>query len=88
MTEKKLAGLWRVHTPNLLGEIINSNPSCSALYRPLQIFAHLLGAVADRATELNDEELNRLMLRLTLYSASDPTSEDYNPKVVREYLGG
>lgn len=62
---------WKVHTPNLLKEAL-SNHGAEMLRTPLRIFADILYAVAERASELNDPELNTLMLRLTLYEAGDP----------------
>ena len=62
---------FRVHIPNLLGEIL-TNQSCSILAIPLNVTARLLMGVADRARELDDPELNKLMLKLTLYSIADP----------------
>lgn len=61
---------WKCHTPNLLREVMN-NEGAEILAKPLEIFGHLLHRVAQRATELNDPELNILMLRLTLYDAAD-----------------
>jgi hypothetical protein len=78
-------GLWRVHTANLLTEITN-NPTAWVLRSPLLIFDDILRQVAQRAIELNDPELNKLMIRLTLYSVADPTSPDYDEKIVKEYL--
>lgn len=74
---------WKVHTPNLLAEVLN-NPTASILTKPIQILGGLLYEVAERAAELNDPMLNQLMLRLTLYSAGDPESSDYDPSL----LGG
>lgn len=62
---------WKCHTPNLLTETLK-NPSTGVLRVPFNIFGKLLYAVAKRASELNDPELNLLMLRLTLYEAGDP----------------
>lgn len=76
---------FRVHIPNLLGEIL-TNQSCSILAIPLNVTARLLMGVADRARELDDPELNKLMLKLTLYSIADPESEDYDPDFVQKYL--
>ena len=76
---------WKVHTTDLLKEIAN-NPECSMLRIPLNIFQRLLAQVAQRATELNDPQLNRLMVRLTLYSIADPKDLDYNPKIVTKIL--
>lgn len=45
---------------------------------PFQIFANLLYAVAERAVDLNDPQLNALMCKLTLYSLADPHSEDFD----------
>ena len=75
---------WKVHTPNLLREVM-SNDSTAVLKIPIAVLAELLAEVAERAIELDDDKLNELMLRLTLYSAADPESPDYNPKIVRRY---
>lgn len=76
---------WKVHTPNLLKEVL-MNEGASALHIPINILAELLEAVAKRASELNDPELNMLMLRLTLYSMADPQLPDYDPKLVNRLL--
>jgi hypothetical protein len=72
---------WKVHTPNLLTEVLQ-NPGTSMLRVPMNILGKLLGAVADRAIQLNDPELNKLMVRLTLYAQADPESKLYNPAAV------
>jgi len=72
---------WKCHTPLLLKEIVENNPTIAqSAARPLDIMAKILYAVADRARELNDEELNSLMCRLALFSQSDPTSKDYDKR--------
>lgn len=73
---------FRVHTPNLLREILAGNPTAWPLRQPIAIFADTLGQVAARAIELDDPELNKLMLRLTLYEQADPASPDYNPELL------
>jgi hypothetical protein len=74
---------WKVHTPNLLKEIL-TNPSCAALVVPIRIFGDLLGKVAARAIALEDPELNRLMMRLTLYEQADPESPGFDRKLFEE----
>jgi hypothetical protein len=74
---------WRVHTSSLLNQVLD-NPGTEILTRPLQIFGRLLAQVADRAAALNDPILNDLMCRLTLYSAADPASPDFNKKLLIE----
>lgn len=74
---------WRCHTPRLFEEIL-LNPGTAALKQPLIIFRAILVEVAQRAIELNDDKLNLLMLRLTLYECADPMSENYNPDIVRK----
>lgn len=71
-----------VHTPNLLKELMN-NPGTGVLNVPVSVFARLLAAVATRASELNDPELNALMCRLTLYDIADPESGDYDREAVQ-----
>jgi hypothetical protein len=77
---------WKVNTPGLLKEIVNNNKHMSVLATPLQIFAHLLGEVATRASELNDPELNALMCRLALYEISDPYSKEYDDKLTKKII--
>jgi hypothetical protein len=64
---------FRVHVPNLLNDIIlNQLRDKSGILRiPMNQFQSLLKDVAQRATELNDPELNILMLSLALYEV-DP----------------
>ncbi len=78
MTTVNFPNQWRVHTPNLLKEIASYSKQ-PVLRTPIAILGSLLASVGERATVLNDPELNRLMLRLTIYSAADPESEDYDP---------
>lgn len=78
---------FRVNTHQLLVEITTSLPRNSGiLEKPINIFRSLLAAVADRAAEIDDRELNKLMLRLGLYEVCNPESADYNPKFVKDYL--
>ena len=76
---------WKVHTSALLSEIVQC--SGNEIYKiPLNIFGKLLAAVGERASELNDPELNALMCRLTIYTAADPQSLDYDPEKVRKVM--
>lgn len=75
---------WRVHTPNLLKEVLN-NPVAAMLAIPMNVLGKLLAAVGERASELNDRALNKLMLRLTIYSAADPESPEYDASVLERY---
>ncbi len=70
---------WRIHTPNILKEILN-NPGIGIFKIPISVLIELLYLVAKRASILNDPELNSLMARLTLYDVSDPLSKGYNKK--------
>ncbi len=79
---QNLSGDWKIHTPNLLGEILE-NKGTSILTRPLQIFASKLTAIAARAIELQDKELLKLCCDLTLLEESDPKSENYDPELVK-----
>lgn len=69
---------WRVHTPNLLREILSGHTGGWIFNQPLRILGDLLHSVGTRAAELNDPELNALMARLTIYSVADPTSPDFD----------
>ena len=81
--KKKLG--WRIHTANFLAEATNNNLA-PVLHEGMVIFSLLLQAVAKRAIELDDRELNKLMIRLTLYKCADPESAEYQPDLIREYL--
>lgn len=72
---------WTCHFPNLMKEIlINVQPSCqAALMWPLRITMNTIEAVAKRAIELDDPELNYLMMTLTLYQSAEPTDPSYIP---------
>lgn len=77
---------WKVHTTDLFEEIsanIKHNPQVRI---PLQILRNLLAQVAQRAIKLDDPQLNRLMIRLTLYSIADPHSPDYDSEAVERIL--
>lgn len=77
---------WKVHVHGLLVEIL-SNPQCSSLKIPLNILLDLLKQVAQRATELNDPKLNELMIRLCLYSISNPDDPAFDADLVSKILG-
>jgi len=83
---KTIKTAWKVNTPGLLKEIVNNNKHMSAMATPLQIFAHLLGEVATRASELNDDKMNALMCRLALYEISDPYSKEYDEKLTKSLI--
>ena len=74
---------WRCHTTGLFEEIL-ANPSCAILQKPLRIFRLMLADVAQRCIEINDDKLNLLMMRLTLYDCADPLSENYNPAIIEQ----
>lgn len=79
----------KVDTVALLDEVQNNaiHPKdMAALKIPFGYFRTLLHAVANRATEIDDDELNKLMLRLCLYSVSQLNSPDYDESVVNATL--
>ena len=76
---------WRVHTYGLLKEITDCS-GMSIYHMPINILGKLLAAVGERAIELDDPKLNALMCRLTIYTAADPESPDYDPETVRAVM--
>lgn len=78
---KNLSKEWKIHVPNLLGEIL-SNPTTSILTAPLKILAMKLEDVAARAIELDDAKLLKLCCDLCLFEESDPKSPSFNPEFV------
>jgi len=77
--------MWRVHTSRLFNEILSNN-STYIFEQPLRLFAGILAEVAERASELNDEKLNKLMARLTLYEVTDPYSKEYDKEITNKLL--
>lgn len=77
----KIKPMWRVHTPNMLDEIL-INPNLWIMRQPLRIFGNILAELAEHAAELNDPKLNLLMARLTLYAQADPASPDYDRNII------
>jgi hypothetical protein len=83
--EKRDAQLqWKIHTGNILAEIVNANTEGWVLKIPLLTLDSILREVAQRASELHDPELNSLMARLALYDVADPTSLGYDREVVEQ----
>ena len=82
---KRSKPVWRVHTARIFAEVLE-NRTCDILRQPLTIMDNLMRRVASRASELNDPELNRLMIQLTLYAIADPYSPDYDPGRVEKLL--
>lgn len=78
---------WRIHTPNILEEALR-NPGMEIMRIPFNILGKGLAAVAARAIELDDPELNALMCQLTLYSCADPTSPDHDPELTERTMDG
>lgn len=56
------------------------------LAHPIAIMEQYLRAVAQRALELNDLELHKLMLLLGLYSMADAGAPEYDPILVGALL--
>jgi len=71
MQTENLSNDWKIHTPNLLREVLN-NHGAGILEKPLQILAEKLSKVAERAIELDDKVLLKLCCDLTLLEESDP----------------
>ena len=84
MAEETTQLKWKCHIPRLFEEILK-NEGTAILHKPLEITLHILGEVAERAIELDDPILHELMIRLTLYSCADPSSDDYDPERVKEF---
>jgi len=80
-----LDGEWKIHTANLLDEIVNCSGQ-AILAKPINILGKLLALVGERAAEINDPRLNALMCRLTIYTIADPLSADYDPVAVRTVM--
>jgi len=64
---------WKVDTPGLLKELTDCGlDRRMGIYKqPLNIFQSLLAEVAERAIELDDKKMNKLMIRLSLYDMTE-----------------
>ncbi|MEM1077434.1 MAG: hypothetical protein AAGI09_02805 [Pseudomonadota bacterium] len=62
---------WRIHTPNLLQEVLN-NKGAAALKVPLTLLGQKLHELAALSLEINDPRLHLMMMDLTLYAQGDP----------------
>ena len=80
---KKLG--WKVNTHGIFKEILDQD-GMWMLSKPINIILDLLRQTAQRATELNDPQLNKLMIRLSLYDISNPKDPKFNPDLVRQIL--
>lgn len=69
---------WLCHTPNLLKEVVECNPTTWVLRMPILLLRRILVDLAEHAIRLDDPELNILMLRLTLY---DVPSQDIPARI-------
>lgn len=70
---------WSVNTPDLLKDIIpNVRQTETISPSIITIFGSLLAQVAKRATELHDEKLDSLMLRLNLYECEGESAAQKN----------
>ena len=75
---------WKVHTPNLIAEMVEGSGAGTATRIPAMVLMRLLAQVGEEAIRINDPKLNELMCRLTIYSMADPESPDYDPKALQE----
>lgn len=78
---------FSVHLPNIISEMVQNgrhNKDFAALLIPILTTYDLLKRVAQRAIEVDDPELNKLMCKLTLYSCCDPQSADYDEEIRRD----
>lgn len=79
--------MFRVHAPKLLNETFYNaiRPiDLNTLRIPLTLFQKYLTSIAKRSIELNDPVLNKLMIDMTLYEQSDPSSDVYSQDMVDE----
>lgn len=79
---------FKIHTFFFLKEIVdNALPqNMGVLFQPLNIFRSLLVEVGNEAARINDHKLNKLMIRLGIYSMACPDDKDYNPELVKRIL--
>lgn len=77
---------WRVNVPGLYKELIENVPQASCMRAPFQILMAIMYELGERAAELNDDELNALMCRMSIYEISDPYNPGSDPKLTNEVI--
>ena len=75
---------FRVHVPNLLNETFVSAvrpKDLAALQIPLNELMKYLRSLTARCAEINDPVLNKIMIDMTLYEQSDPSSKEFSQEM-------
>jgi len=89
MTNSKAKTMhFRIDTPVFFKEIADCALSVgnNGIFKvPLNVFMNLLGQVAQRATQLQDPILDKIMFDLNLYELPSPTSKEYTKLMKRVY---
>jgi len=68
---------FNIDLPQLIIEIGNNVPQASVFRQPLKVLQAKLAAIASRAIELDDPELNILMLECKLYDVCHDDIQKY-----------
>jgi len=79
---------FRIHTADFLKEIADNALTLGkmgVLKVPLNVFRTLLLQVGERAAELNDPILNKLMFDMTIYELPSPSDPEYGKLMKRVY---
>lgn len=85
-TGKSMNHLIKINTSGLFKEIVESNDQMWIMKIPLQQLLKILAEVGERAAEIDDPKLNALMMRLGIYSISDPGSPEFDQAFVSDYI--
>ena len=77
---------FRLNTIGLMNEIANSGlvHNAGVLKVPLNILMRYLNSIAERASQLNDPILNKIMVDMALYESADPFSKEYDKELIKE----
>lgn len=78
--------LFKIHAPNVLDDIIpnlTKGGRGPEITMTLNVLKSYLALIAETAIDINDDRLNAIMCRMTLYSAADPSSPDYDKEGVQ-----
>lgn len=78
---------FRVDTPQLLSEIADCaiDKNTGVLRVPLNAFRILILQISQRAIELNDPILNKIMFDLNLYDLPKPDTPEYGKLMKKVY---
>lgn len=79
--------LFKVHVRKMFDEIREcGGPAIKIMDKPIAILYGIICKAAERAGEINDDEMIGYFCRLGLYEFSDPSHKDYDADLTNAYI--